>query len=115
MTDQMTVAEYATATNEIRHNQSILAAAELAATRKAIRTLRTAAGRVEMHRQVQPKAARLIETAEKANRAAEHARLSRESLEDEATGHRRLVEATAECWGVTVNAVLAAEAKRIRP
>lgn len=115
MDDMMTVAEYATATNEVRRNQSVLAAAELAATRAAIRKLRTAAGRVEMHRQVQPKAARYVETAEKARRAAEHARLSRESLEDEATGHRRLVEATAECCGVTVGAVLAAEAKRIRP
>jgi len=106
MTDTMTAAEYAAATNEVRHNQSILAAAELAATRAAIRKLRTAAGRLDMMRRAQPRAKKLIDTATMAANIAELARLERESLEAQEVGRQRLAAATAEIYGTTPEKIL---------
>lgn len=99
MTDVMTATEYATATNEIRRNQSELASARLAATRAALTKLQTAAGRLEMMRRAQPRAQRYIDTATMAANMAILARLNRESLEAAEIGRQRLEAATAEIYG----------------
>lgn len=115
MTDVMTVAEYTHATTELRTAASELAASELAATRAAIVRLRTAEGKIEQGRRANINAARLVQTARMAERKAEAARVARESVESEAEGRKRLLEATAECFGITVAKVIEGEARRYRP
>ena len=115
MGDTMTVAEYTHATTELRWAASEHVASELAATKEALRRLRTAEGKIEQKRRANINAARLVHTARMAERKAEAARVARESLESEAVGRQRLIEATAECYGMTVTEVLEGEARRIRP
>lgn len=114
MVDVLTAAEYATAVTSLRAAQSEFVLSELTATKAALARLRTAAGKTEQRRRANVNAARLIETARMAERKAELARLARESLESEALGRQRILEATAELYGVTVGQVIAWDKRAYR-
>lgn len=112
----MTVAEYTAASNARRQLHSQLARAELEATKAAIARLRTAAGRVEIKRRANSHAGQLLKNAKLAQRIAQLAMLQKESMEEAELGPQRLLAATAEMYGVTVETVASwAPGRRGRP
>lgn len=112
----MTVAEYQQAINARRALHSELLQAEIAETRAAIERLKTARGKVELRRKATGRAAQYMRTAQLAGNIAGLAMLNKASTEDAALGRQRLLEATAEMYGETVEDVIRREkGERGRP
>jgi len=112
----LTVAEYQAANNARRALHSELVQAEIEATRAALAKLKTAKGRVELNRKAQSQATRYLKTAKLAQNIAGLAMLEKASLEDKELGRQRLLAATAELYGETVEDVIKREPRpRGRP
>ena len=116
MVELMTVAEYREANNARRSLHTQLMEDELAETRAAIARLKTARGKLEVKRKANGRAARYMQTARLAGNIAGLAMLEKASIEDKELGRQRLLEATAEMYGETVEDIIAREkGQRGRP
>lgn len=112
----LTVAEYQEANNARRALHSELVQAEIEATRAALAKLKTARGRVELNRKAHSQATRYLKTAKLAQNIAGLAMIEKASIEDKELGRQRLLAATAEMYGETVEEVLKREPRpRGRP